>query len=177
MPPPSSIGPYTIQQEYSRGKIASVLKALDSRTQEPVVIKLFSSECLSDPSIRGRYQRESQLINSLSLPAIVPVREFAEQDGQPYIVMPLMAGGSLAQRLANGPISLAEAIDVIKSLASSLDAVHELGIVHKNIKPENILFDADGRSYLTDFGTIDFARAFAVERGNVLLGPPAYISP
>jgi len=177
MPPPSSIGPYTIQQEYSRGKIASVLKALDSRTQEPVVIKLFSSECLSDPSIRGRYQRESQLINSLSLPAIVPVREFAEQDGQPYIVMPLMAGGSLAQRLANGPISLAEAIDVIKSLASSLDAVHELGIVHKNIKPENILFDADGRSYLTDFGTIDFARAFAGERGNVLLGPPAYISP
>lgn len=173
----SQIGPYQLKDRIHRGKIAEIFAAVDSRTGKEVALKLLSSESLNDPTIRARYQREVQIIATLNHPAIVPVLEFGEYENQLYVVMPWMTGGSLKQRLAEGALPLEEAFGILEQLAPALDAVHELGILHGDIKPSNILFDADGRAYLSDFGMVKLAEASLSPGVHVLLGPPAYISP
>lgn len=176
------LGPYQLKEEFHHGKMATLYAAVDSRTGQAVALKLLAAESLNDPTIRARYQREVQIIASLDHPAIVPVLEFGEHENQPYIVMPWMAGGSLEQRLADvliadDPFPFDEAMLVLGALASALDVVHELGILHGDIKPSNILFDAEGQPYLSDFGMVKLAEASLVPGSSVLLGPPAYISP
>jgi serine/threonine protein kinase/dipeptidyl aminopeptidase/acylaminoacyl peptidase len=171
------IGPYQLKEKIHRGKFAEIFTAVDSRTGQEVGLKLLAAESLNDPTIRARYQREAQIIATLNHPAIVPVLEFGEHVNQPYIVMPWMAGGSLEQRLAGGPLSLEEAIAILEQIAPALDAVHELDILHGDIKPSNILFDTEGRAYLSDFGMVKLAEASLSPGASVLLGPPAYFSP
>ncbi len=89
---------------------------------------------------------------SLRHPAIVPVHDLGEENNQPYFVMPYMSGGSLADRLENGPMPLQEVKSTLLHLAAALDKVHDHGLIHRDIKPANILFDEDGRLYLADFG-------------------------
>lgn len=171
------IGPYQIQSEVRHGKLATVFAAVDLRTGHEVAVKLLAAESLNDPTIRARFQREVQIIASLNHPAIVPVLEFGEHENQPYVVMPWMAGGSLDQRLASGPLAFEEALLILEQVASALDAVHELDILHGDIKPSNVLFDAEGKPYLSDFGMVKLAEASLSASLGVLLGPPAYLSP
>ena len=162
------IGPYQIKEEIHRGKLAALFNAVDSRTGQEVAFKLLAAKSLNDPTIRARYQREVQIIASLNHPAIVPVLEYGEHENQPFVVMPWMMSGSLQQRLAEGPLSFDEACLIIEQIASALDAVHELGILHGDIKPSNILFDVEGHPYLSDFGMIKLAEASLTPGSNAL---------
>jgi len=107
----------------------------------------------------------------------VPVHDYGEEDGQPYLVMRYMAGGSLEDRIQSGLISLAETSRIINRLAPALDYAHAQGVVHRDLKPGNILFDQHNEPYVADFGIVKLKEATTTLTGNTIVGTPAYMSP
>jgi serine/threonine-protein kinase len=174
---PERIGRYKIKGELGRGGMATVLHGFDTRFKREVAIKVLPREFLHDPAFRARFEREAQTIAALEHPAIVPVYDFGEEDGQPYIVMRLMTGGTLNDRLRRGPLTLAEAARIVSALAPALDEAHARGIIHRDLKPGNILFDQRGDPYISDFGIAKLSDSSAAFTGSGVLGTPAYMSP
>jgi len=171
-------GRYEIKGELGRGGMASVFHAYDPRFERDVAIKVLPREFLHDPQFRARFDREAKMVALLEHPAIVPVYDFGEEEGQPYIVMRYMSGGSLSDVLKKGPLSLGDVVKLITRLAPSLDAAHSKGIIHRDLKPGNILFDQYGNAFLSDFGIARLAQAGAgTLTGGAILGTPAYMSP
>jgi len=173
----SKIGRYQIRGEIGRGGMATVYRAYDPRFRRDVALKLLPREFLHDPTFRARFEREAQTVAALEHAAIVPVYDFGEEGDQPYLVMRLMAGGSLAEKLESGPLTLLEATRVVERIGSALDEAHLRGIVHRDLKPGNILFDHHRDAYLTDFGIVRLAEATASFTGSGIIGTPAYMSP
>ena len=171
-------GRYEIKSELGRGGMATVYHAYDPRFERDVAIKVLPREFLHDAQFRVRFEREAKMIALLEHPAIVPVYDFGEEEGQPYIVMRYMSGGSLSERLPKGAFTVEEAVQMIERLAPPLDAAHAKGIIHRDLKPGNILFDQYGNAFLSDFGIARLAQAgTATLTGGNILGTPAYMSP
>jgi serine/threonine protein kinase len=171
-------GRYLIKGELGRGGMATVFHAYDPRFERDVAIKVLPREFLHDPQFRVRFEREAKTIALIEHPAIVPVYDFGEEEGQPYIVMRYMSGGSLSDRLAQGPLPLDEVTKMFTRLAPALDAAHSKSVIHRDLKPGNILYDQYGNSYLSDFGIARIAQASAMTlTGGAILGTPAYMSP
>jgi Tol biopolymer transport system component/serine/threonine protein kinase len=167
---------YEIKNELGRGGMATVYLAHDPRFERDVAVKALPREFLHDPQFRARFEREAKTIAALDHPAIVPVFDFGEHDGQPYLVMRYMAGGSLAERMAKSPIPLPDIAVIVKEIAPGLDAAHRKGVVHRDIKPGNILFDAYDKAYVADFGVVKLAEAtMTLTMGTI--GTPQYMSP
>jgi len=177
-----TIGRYQIREEIGRGQITVVYRAFDTQANREVVVKVFSLEPTGnverDLSLKAHFRRELKMIASLEHPAIVPVYDVGEHNGQPYFVMRYMAGGSLSQLIANkGKLSLVETTKIILRVASGLDHAHKQNIIHRDIKPDNILFDLDRRVYISDFGV---AQPAVTDDASVTEGPvgtEGYISP
>ena len=174
---PKTIGRYEVKAEIGRGGMATVYEGYDPRFKREVAVKVLPREFLHDPSFRARFEREAETIATLEHPAIVPVHDYGEEDGQPYIIMRLMTGGSLADRLAQGPLSIVEVARVLNHLAPALDKAHARGIIHRDLKPGNILFDEDDQPYISDFGIAKLTQASATFTGTGAVGTPAYMSP
>jgi serine/threonine-protein kinase len=174
---PRTIGRYQIKKALGRGGMATVHLAHDPRFKREVALKVLPREFLHDPTFHARFEREAQTIAAIEHPAIVPVYDFGEQEGQPFLVMRYMPGGSLADRLSQGPLTIAETAEVMKRLAPALDIAHEKGIIHRDLKPGNILFDQYGEAYLSDFGIVKLAQATTTFTGSSVIGTPAYMSP
>ena len=171
-------GRYVIRGEVGRGGMATVFHAYDPRFERDVAIKVLPREFLHDPQFRVRFEREAKTIALIEHPAIVPVYDFGDEDGQPYIVMRYMSGGSLSDRINKGPLTISEVADMISRLAPALDAAHSKGVIHRDMKPANILYDQYGNSFLSDFGIARLAQATsATLTGGAILGTPAYMSP
>ena len=175
---PDSIDRYKIISEIGRGGMATVFHAYDPRFERDVAIKIIPNTMIHDDNFRIRFEREAKTIASLEHPTIVPVYDFNEEDGCPYIVMRYMSGGSLSKRLSSGPIPPQEASQIINRLAQALDAAHQKSIVHRDLKPGNILFDQYGNAFLSDFG---IARIFHQQEPEItaeaITGTPEYMSP
>ncbi len=171
------IGRYEIKTEIGRGGMATVYLAHDPRFRRDVAVKVLPRQYTHDPMFRARFDREAQTIAALEHPAIVPVHDFGEDNGQPFLVMRYMPGGSLAEKLEYDALSLNQAAKILKRIASALDRAHSQGIVHRDLKPGNILFDRYDDAYLADFGIAKMAEATAALTGNSLIGTPAYMSP
>ena len=174
---PKNIGRYEVISELGRGGMATVYLAHDPGFQRNVAVKVLPREYMHDPQFRVRFEREARTIAGLEHPAIVPVYDFGEADEQLFIVMRLMAGGSLAERLKHGPLSMPEAARLLNRIAGALDKAHEKGIVHRDLKPGNILFDEDGHPYISDFGIAKMQQGSATFTGSAIIGTPAYMSP
>ena len=176
---PEKIGRYEIRAELGRGGMANVYRGYDPRFKREVAVKLLPVEFLRDPQFRARFEREAEVIAALEHPAIVPVYDYGEdaEAGQPYIVMRLMTGGSLAERLERGPLSLAETARIFSRLAPALDRAHARGIIHRDLKPGNILFDDDDNPYISDFGIAKLTEGGSTFTGSGVVGTPAYMSP
>ncbi|MBI5292574.1 MAG: serine/threonine protein kinase [Chloroflexi bacterium] len=174
---PTQIGRYEIKEELGRGGMAMVYRASDPEFGREVAVKVLPPEMLHDPSFRARFKREAKIIASLEHPAIVPVYDFGEDNGQPYLVMRYMTGGSLAQRLQQGPMALPEVSRIVSALAAALDEAHNKGIIHRDLKPANILFDQHRLPYIADFGIAKMAEGTASFTGSAVVGTPAYMSP
>ncbi len=174
---PQQIGRYEIKEELGRGGMAMVYRASDPEFGREVAIKVLPPEILHDPSFRARFKREAKIIASLEHPAIVPVYDFGEDNGQPYLVMRYMTGGSLALRLLQGPMALPEVSRIVSALAAALDEAHNKGIIHRDLKPANILFDQHRLPYIADFGIAKLAEGTATLTGSAVVGTPAYMSP
>jgi serine/threonine protein kinase len=172
------IGRYEVKGELGRGGMSTIVQAYDPRFRRDVAIKMLPWEFMHT-SIRERFEREAMAIALLEHPAIVPVYDIGEEHGRPYIVMRHMSGGSLSDRLRYGAIPVPDAAAMITRLAQGLDAAHAKGIVHRDVKPDNILFDQYGTVFLSDFGLARLKEGggFAnISDGNIL-GTPAYMSP
>lgn len=157
--------------------MATVYRALDPRFKRDVAIKVLPPAYLSDAMFRARFEREAQVIAALEFPGIVPVYDFGEENGQPYLVMRYMPGGSLADRIRQGPLNLEEIVRIFNRLAPALDHFHSLGIVHRDLKPGNILFDQYDTAYISDFGIARLSEGTTSLTGDALIGTPAYMSP
>jgi hypothetical protein len=174
--PLAQFGRFRIRDEVGLGGMARVYRAYDPRRRREVAVKVLPPEYLNDLGFRARFEQEAQLVIALKHKAIVPVYEYGEPDGQPYIVMKYMPNGSLAGRLAYGPLDVAQVINVLERIGSALDYAHQQGIVHRDLKPSNVLFDQGNRAYLADFG-IAVQASQAWEPAQTVSGTPAYMSP
>jgi len=169
------IGRYEIVNELAQGGMGVILLAKDPYIQRQVVVKLLMYSRTLEQIHREFFQREAEVIAALEHPNIVPIYDFGWHGQQPFIVMRYMAGGTLEQRMKNGQLKLTETAHIFKRIADALDAAHARQIVHRDVKPSNILFDADGEAFLSDFG---IAKSLKVsEEEEWLVGTPAYMSP
>lgn len=176
MKQPKIIGRYQIEKELARGGAGIVYLARDPRMNRLVAVKILRQHVIEEPSVLDRFHREKNTIASLEHPAIVPVYDFGEIDDNLYLVMRYMPGKSLADRLQNETLSEEEIIKIVQRVGSALEEVHTHGIVHRDLKPGNILFDGQGRAYLTDFGIAKLVDETMTATGMVL-GTPSYMSP
>lgn len=176
-PLPQKIGRYHVKSRLGQGGMASVYLGFDPRFEREVAIKVLPHELMPDPMFRTRFVREAKTIAALEHPVIVAVHDFGEQDNQPYLVMRLMSGGSLSDRLEEGALSLPEIAQIVRRIGSALDEAHKRGIIHRDLKPGNILFDQYGHAYLSDFGIARAAASSATLTGVGAVGTPGYMSP
>ncbi|MEO6061933.1 MAG: protein kinase [Thermoflexales bacterium] len=172
----SKIGRYEIKRELGRGGMAGVYEAHDPRFERAVAVKVLPRELMVDTMFRTRFEREAKVIASLEHPGIVPVYDYGEENGQPYLVMQYMAGGSLAERLALGRLPLPETADLVGRIAPAVDYANGRGISHRDLKPANIVFDRGGEPRVADFGIARISESrTALTQG--VIGTPAYMSP
>jgi serine/threonine protein kinase len=174
---PQKFGRYEIKAEIGRGGMATVYHAYDPRFEREVAIKVLPHEMLHDVQFRTRFEREAKTIAMLEHPAIVPVYDFGEEDGQPYFVMRYMTGGSLSDRMKKGPLTIQDAAHIFTQIAPALDDAHHKGIIHRDLKPGNILFDQFNEPYISDFGIAKLAESQTNVTGSAIVGTPAYMSP
>jgi len=175
---PEKVGRYRIKAELGRSGMSTVYRAFDPISNREVAIKILPREMLDNLVTRARFKREIKLISSLEHPAIVPVYDVGGEDNhQPFFVMRYMSGGSLSDMIKKGRFSLRDAALVIERLAAALDHAHSRGVIHRDIKPDNVLFDAGNNPYLSDFGVAKFTESLVSSTGREVIGTPAYISP
>lgn len=175
--PPQKIGRYEIKSELGRGGMATVYRAQDPSFDREVAVKVLPREFLHDPQFLARFQREIKTIAQLEHPAIVPVYDVGEDDGQPYFVMRNMTGGSLSDWLQQGAFSVQDTARIVERLAKALAYAHKKGIVHRDLKPGNVLFDSAGEAFISDFGVAKLAESASSMTGSGIVGTPAYMSP
>jgi serine/threonine-protein kinase len=157
--------------------MATVYQAYDPNFERDVAIKVLPQAFLHDPQFRARFEREAKTVAALEHSSIVPVYDFGEEEEQPYIVMRMMSGGDLAGKLKQGKLSLKEAVAIVRRVGEALGAAHQKGIVHRDIKPGNILFDQYNNAYLSDFGIARLSHGSHTLTGENIIGTPAYMSP
>ena len=176
--PPAKFGRYEVIGELGRGGMATVFRARDPAVGRMVAVKVLATAFAQDPGFRARFQREARAVAALEHGAIVPLYDFGEEAGDLYLVLRYLEGGSLADRLTRGPIAPAAAVAVFRRIAAALDYAHANGIVHRDVKPANILFDLPGRgeAYLADFGVARLSEASSLAT-QAAIGSPSYMSP
>jgi len=173
------VGPYRIEAEIGAGAQATVYRAHDTDRGRDVALKVLSFDLAHDETLRARFAREARVVSGLGHPAVVPVHDTGEVAGQPYICMALIDGGTLQGRLeAEGALAAAEVLPVLRRVAAALDHAHGAGLVHRDVKPGNILIDRDGDAWLSDFGLARLAtEATRLTRTGMWVGTLEYMAP
>lgn len=150
--PGTRLGPYEIEGELGRGGMGEVYRARDTRLGREVALKILAAGLASDPESVRRFDKEAKAVASLSHPNVVTLLDVGEQDGVRYAVAELVAGETLRSRLAAGPLRPREAAEIAAQVAEGLAAAHEKGIVHRDIKPDNVVITPSGLARILDFG-------------------------
>lgn len=176
---PQKIGRYEIERELGRGGMAMVYLAKDPYIKRKVAIKVLHQQGAANPEAQASFLREAESVASLEHPFIVPIYDFGEDNRANYIVMRLMLGGPLTNKLKKQQtLPPDQIINILHRVGSALDAAHLQGIIHRDLKPDNILYDRYKGAFLGDFGIAQFtAGADDSEKSGAILGTPAYMSP
>ncbi len=173
-----TLGQYQIIAQLGHGGMATVYKAYHPRLDRYVAVKVVHPMFIQDEAFLARFAREAQIVARLDHPHIVPVYDFDEYQGQPYLVMKFIEGTTLKDVLTNKTLSLDETLKLMPPLADALDYAHRQGVLHRDIKPSNIMIDSAGVPYLTDFGLARVVKSGESSLSHdLLLGTPNYISP
>lgn len=173
------LGPYQIVAALGEGGMATVFKAYQPSMDRYVALKVLPRHFASDPEFIGRFSQEAKVIANLQHPHILPVHDFGEADGYTYLAMRFIEGGTLADWLKeNGPLSLEKIRSIITQVGGALDYAHSRNVIHRDVKPSNILVDEWGNCLLTDFGLAKMtATTSHLTQTGGILGTPAYMSP
>lgn len=172
------LGPYRIVAQLGSGGMATVYKAYHPRLDRYVAIKMMHQAFLQDQNFLARFEREAQIVARLEHPHIIPIFDFADFNGQPYLVMKFVEGRTLKAVLNERSLTLDDILRMMPAIADALDYAHRRGVLHRDIKPSNIIIDNEGVAYLTDFGLARMAQlGESTLSHDVLLGTPHYISP
>jgi serine/threonine protein kinase len=172
-------GRYRVEGLIARGGMGEVHRAYDTEHDRMVAIKLLGDHLASDDDFRRRFVREARAAARLREPHVIPIHAYGEVDGRLYLDMRLVEGNNLRARLAEGgPLDPATAVEVIGQIASALDAAHAEGLVHRDVKPSNVLLTAGGFAYLVDFGIARSVTGNADITGTgIPLGTVSYMAP
>ncbi|MGO9353788.1 MAG: protein kinase domain-containing protein [Mycobacterium sp.] len=174
----SQFGPYRLRRLVGRGGMGDVYEAEDTVRERIVALKLMSQTLSSDPVFRSRMQREARTAGRLHEPHVVPIHDFGEIDGQLYVDMRLIDGKDLATTLSRyGPLSPPRAVAIVRQIGAALDAAHAAGVMHRDVKPENILISADDFAYLVDFGIASAASDEKLTQFGTTVGTVKYMAP
>ncbi len=172
------IGPYEVVEQVGAGGMATVYKAYQRKLDRYVAIKLMHQNYAADAAFLARFQREARIVARLDHRAIVPVYDYDSHEGRPYLVMKFIDGRTLKEVMAERLLSLDEIRGMMGRVAEALTYAHEEGILHRDVKPSNIIIDSSGNAYLTDFGLARVAlSAESTMSSDMMLGTPHYISP
>jgi Tol biopolymer transport system component len=183
------LGPYRILAPLDAGGMGEVYRALDTRLHREVAVKVLPAALSDDPERVVRLQREGRLLAGLNHPHIATIHGLEISAGRHAIVMELIEGPTLADRLARGPLALEAALDVARQIANALEAAHDKGVIHRDLKPANVKFTASGTVKVLDFGlaktitadeqSSDVSGAIrdAASRDGIVTGTPGYMSP
>lgn len=172
------IGAYEVLSRLGSGGMATVYKAYHARLQREVAMKVMHPNYQADADFLNRFEREAQIVARLEHPNIVPIYDFAEQDGQPYLVMKYITGQTLRDVLATGAPTLQEIVKICRAVANALDYAHKQGVLHRDIKPSNVMLDEQGTPYLTDFGLARIVQSGESSMSaGMIVGTPNYLAP
>ena len=187
LPAGSQIGHYVIVERIGAGAMGEVYRARDPKLRREVALKVLPAEVAGDRERRARFEREAHVLASLNHPNIASILGLAEFGADRALVLELVEGVTLEERLASGPMDLDEALDVARQIAEALEAAHERGIVHRDLKPANIKVAPQQTVKILDFGIakivqpgeagIDEAATVTATAPGVVIGTPAYMSP
>lgn len=169
---------YRIERPLGSGGMGVVHSGIDTLLKRPVALKQLFSHLVTDAEQSSRFRQEALALASLTHPHIVTIYDLVEFEGHFWIVMELLTGGSLADKIdARGALPAEEGVEIARDIAGALDYAHQRGIVHRDVKPMNILFTADGKPKLTDFGNAKLHETVVHTREGHLLGSPSFMSP
>jgi len=172
------LGPYRVLAPLGEGGMAAVYKAYQPGMERLVALKILPRHFASDPEFVGRFRQEARVIASLQHPHVLPVHDFGEADSYTYIVMPFVEAGTLANLLRGQPLPVDQIRNIISQVGDALDYAHSHGVVHRDVKPSNVLIDERGNCLLTDFGVAKIVEGSAqFTRTGAIIGTPAYMSP
>lgn len=174
-----TLGKYQLSERLGRGGMAEVYKAYHPQLERYAAIKVLHGFLAEGRDFQKRFQREAKAIAALRHPNIVQIYDIDAHDESYYMVMEFIDGGTLKDRLlqANGPLPIAEMAHIFREIASALDYAHQQGVLHRDVKPANVLLDKSGRSVLTDFGIARIISDTQFTATGTLVGTPAYMSP
>jgi tetratricopeptide (TPR) repeat protein/tRNA A-37 threonylcarbamoyl transferase component Bud32 len=174
---PPRIERYWLGAEVGRGGMGIVYRAFDPVLCRQVAMKLMARHRVDSPQSRARFEREASAVARLDHPGIVKLHAVGEHEGRPYVVMDFVEGASLERCLARGPMAHGELARIVHDVALALEHAHRQGILHRDVKPENILVDVAGKAHITDFGLAlgDDSKPLTVT--GQLLGTPRYMAP
>jgi tRNA A-37 threonylcarbamoyl transferase component Bud32 len=172
-------GRYRLDEPIAAGAVGEVWQGLDAVLERPVAVKLLRARYAQHADILARFRAEARHAGSLSHPGIAQVYDYGEPDPPypPFLVLELVDGPSLAGLLAGGPLDPARVMDMVAQAAAGLHAAHRAGLVHRDIKPGNLLAGRDGGVKITDFGIAHAAWSAPLTRTGTLIGTPGYLAP
>src|SRR5688500_6880678 len=168
---------YRVLRKLGGGGMASVYLAEHAQLGRQVVLKVLHGHLAKDPEMLERFRREARAASHLVHPNIVPIIDAGDAEGVLYTVMPYMPGGSISDRIVMGARPATEVASAVAQAATALDYAHRRGIVHRDVKPDNIMFDEDGNALVTDFGIAEARSQGRLTASGRAMGTPHYMSP
>ena len=170
-------GRYIADEPIGRGGMGVVYRGHDPYLKREVAIKVIRPDLANEPDFIRRFEVEAQLVARLEHPHIVPLYDYWREPGSAYLVMRFLRGGNLESRLHSGRWSLDQTVAMVQQIGDALATAHRAGVVHRDVKPANILLDEDDNAYLADFGIALEAAEAADPAAALSAGSPAYASP
>jgi WD40 repeat protein/DNA-binding SARP family transcriptional activator len=168
---------YRLIEKLGDGAFGVVYRAIQPQVEREVAVKSIHAEFANQPDFVRRFEREAQLVARLEHPRIVPLYDYWREPDAAYLIMRFLRGGSLEDLLDDGPLELEHAALILDQLGEALAAAHHQGVVHRDVKPGNVLLDEAGNAYLSDFGIALETGAPEQTAGAMIRGTPAYLSP